>query len=85
MTITRSDQLWSIVDSTGEEIGKTELVIPWEDATGATAKDPVEAFNNGIFIAGDKLWSLYEIRIENDDVRKEMDSSDPVLYQVPAL
>ena len=81
----RSAMVYRWFDSTGEEIGKTELVIPWEDATGATAKDPVEAFNNGIFIAGDKLWSLYEIRIENDDVRKEMDSSDPVLYQVPAL
>ena len=37
-----------------------------------------------MIIMNDGLWVLNDLRIRNDnDVRKEMDSKDDVLYKVP--
>ena len=75
--------LW--FDENGKKIGQTELLIPREDAKPLSNEDNVEVIPHGMLIMEDGLWTLYDIRIENAVILKEMDSVDDILYKVPEI
>ena len=72
-------------DENGKKIGQTELLIPREDAKPLSNEDNVEVIPHGMLIMEDGLWTLYDIRIENTNILKEMDSVDDILYKVPEI
>ena len=76
-------QVYHWFDEGGNAIGKTELTISQEDAN--SDQDHVLVMPQSLIIMNDGLWVLNDLRISNDDVRKEMDSKDDVLYKVPEL
>ena len=74
-------QVYHWFDENGSEIGETELTVSREDA--GPDQGLVQVMPQGMIIMNDGLWVLNDLRIMNDDVRKEMDSKDDVLYKVP--
>ena len=61
------------------------MLIPREDAKPLSNEDNVEVIPHGMLIMEDGLWTLYDIRIENAVILKEMDSVDDILYKVPEM
>ena len=61
------------------------MLIPREDAKASSNEDNVEVIPLGMLIMEDGLWTLYDIRIENTNILKEMDSVDDILYKVPEI
>ena len=78
-------QTYRWFDTDGKEIGKTELAVPREDAGAVSDKDVIEVSPHGMIVMTDGLWILNDLRIPDDNVLKEMDSKEDILYKVPEL
>ena len=73
-------------DDQGNKLGETRLYIPREDANPAGEKDEVEIWGGRMFVTENGLWSLFSLRIANDqDIRLEMDTENEWIYRVPEL
>ena len=77
-------RVYTWFDADGNKLGETELWIPREDIRGITEDESASIFAGDMLATEDGLWSLYSVEIANDDdIRKEMDSQDVILYRVP--
>ena len=76
-------QVFRWFDATGREIGATELTVSWENAGKSAKRNNVQVFPQSLIIMQDGLWVLNDLRVGNDNVLKEMDSKDDILYRVP--
>ena len=81
----RRTQNYRWFDTDGKEIGKTELTVPREDAGAVSDKDTVAVMPQSLIVMDDGLWVLNDLRIQDDNALKEMDSKEDVLYKVPEL
>ena len=76
-------QVFRWFDANGREIGATELTVSWENAGKNAGRNNVQVFPQSLIIMQDGLWVLNDLRVGNDNVLKEMDSKDDILYRVP--
>ena len=73
-------------DDQGHKLGETSLLIPRQDAHPASDGDLIEIFSGRMFVTENGLWSLFDLRITDEqDIRKEMDTVDELLYRIPEL
>ena len=78
-------QVFRWFDANGSEIGATELTLPREDAGKTAEQGNVQVLPQSLIIMEDGLWVLNDLRVSNDNVLKEMDSKEDILYKVPEL
>ncbi len=78
-------QVFRWFDVHGSEIGATELTLPREDAGKTAEQGNVQVLPQSLIIMEDGLWVLNDLRVSNDNVLKEMDSKEDILYKVPEL
>ena len=78
-------QVFRWFDVHGSEIGATELTLPREDAGKTAEQGNVLVLPQSLIIMEDGLWVLNDLRVSNDNVLKEMDSKEDILYKVPEL
>lgn len=78
-------QVFRWFDVHGSEIGATELTLPREDAGKTAEQGNVQVLPQSLIIMEDGLWVLNDLRVCNDNVLKEMDSKEDILYKVPEL
>lgn len=76
-------QVYHWFDQNGKAIGRTELTVSREDAP--SDQDHLQVMPQSLIIMEDGLWVLNDLRVSNDNVLKEMDSKDDILYKVPEL
>ncbi len=78
-------QTYRWFDTEGKELGSTELIVPCEDAGEEADQSNTQVIPQGLIIMEDGLWVLNDLRITDDNVLKEMDSKEDILYKVPEL
>ena len=78
-------QVFRWFDEAGNEIGTTELILPWEESGRSEDRSKAQVLPQNLIIMEDGLWVLNDLRVSNDDVLKEMDSKEDILYKVPEL
>lgn len=76
-------QVYHWFDQNGNVIGRTELTVFRED--DPSDQDHLQVMPQSLIIMEDGLWVLNDLRVSNDNVLKEMDSKDDILYKVPEL
>ena len=76
-------QVYHWFDQNGNAIGRTELTVSRED--DPSDQDHLQVMPQSLIIMEDGLWVLNDLRVSNDNVLKEMDSKDDILYKVPEL
>ena len=61
----------------------TESTVSWENAEKSAERNNVQVYPQSLIIMEDGLWVLNDLRVGNDNVLKEMDSKDDILFKVP--